>query len=59
LKTASSLRALSAPWKGKPTWQRTPGRRYALEVYLELDRTSEERSKFRDGEIFCMSGGSG
>lgn len=33
-------------------------RRYTLEEYLELDRTAEERFEFRDGEIFCMSGGS-
>ena len=33
-----------------------PERRYALEEYLELERTSEERFEFRDGEIFCMSG---
>src|ERR1044072_964044 len=35
-----------------------PERRYTLEEYLELDRTSEERLEFWDGEIFCMSGGS-
>ncbi len=35
-----------------------PDRRYTLEEYLELDRTSEERLEFRDGEVFCMSGGS-
>jgi Uma2 family endonuclease len=35
-----------------------PERRYTLEEYLELDRTSEERLEFRDGEVFCMSGGS-
>ena len=35
-----------------------PERRYTLEEYLELDRTSEERFEFRDGEVFCMSGGS-
>ena len=33
-----------------------PERRYTLEEYLELDRTSEERLEFRDGEVFCMSG---
>jgi Uma2 family endonuclease len=35
-----------------------PEHRYALEEYLELDRTSEERFEFWDGEVFCMSGGS-
>lgn len=35
-----------------------PARRYTLEEYLELDRTSEERLEFWDGEVFCMSGGS-
>jgi Uma2 family endonuclease len=35
-----------------------PARRYTLEEYLELDRTSEERFEFWDGEVFCMSGGS-
>ena len=35
-----------------------PEQRYTLEEYLELDRTSEERLEFWDGEIFCMSGGS-
>jgi Uma2 family endonuclease len=33
-----------------------PERRYTLEEYLELERTSEERFEFWDGEIFCMSG---
>jgi Uma2 family endonuclease len=35
-----------------------PEKRYTLEEYLELDRTSEERLEFWDGEVFCMSGGS-
>jgi Uma2 family endonuclease len=35
-----------------------PERRYTLEEYLELDRTSEERLEYWNGEIFCMSGGS-
>lgn len=35
-----------------------PERRYTLEEYLELDRTSEERLEFWDGEVFRMSGGS-
>lgn len=33
-----------------------PERRYTLEEYLELDRTSEERFELLNGEIFCMSG---
>ena len=33
-----------------------PELRYTLEEYLELERTSEERFEFWDGEIFCMSG---
>jgi len=35
-----------------------PERRYTLEEYLEMDRTSEERLEFWDGEVFYMSGGS-
>ncbi|HEX7318113.1 MAG TPA: Uma2 family endonuclease [Pyrinomonadaceae bacterium] len=35
-----------------------PERRYTLEEYFELERTSEERFEFWDGEVFCMSGGS-
>ena len=35
-----------------------PEKRYTLEEYLELDRSSEERLEFWDGEVFCMSGGS-
>jgi Uma2 family endonuclease len=35
-----------------------PEKRYTLEEYLELDRTSEERFEFWNGEVFCMSGGS-
>jgi Uma2 family endonuclease len=33
-----------------------PKRRYSLEEYFELERTSEERWEYFDGEIFCMSG---
>lgn len=33
-------------------------KRYTLEEYLELDRNSEERLEYWDGEIFAMSGGS-
>ena len=36
--------------------QRKP--RYTLAEYLELDRTSEERFEYWDGEIFAMSGAS-
>ncbi|MEN3333894.1 MAG: hypothetical protein V7641_3259 [Blastocatellia bacterium] len=32
--------------------------RYTLAEYLELDRTSEERLEYWDGEIFAMSGAS-
>jgi len=35
-----------------------PKRRYTLEEYLELERTSEEKYEFWNGEIFAMSGGS-
>lgn len=31
---------------------------YTLDEYFELERNSEERHEFWDGEIFCMSGGS-
>lgn len=34
-----------------------PKRHYTLEEYLELDRTSEERWEFWDGEVYAMSGG--
>ena len=40
------------------TMAANPERRYTLEEYLELDRTSEERFEFWNGEVFCMSGGS-
>ena len=33
-----------------------PERRYTLEEYLELDRVSEERIEYWNGEVFCMSG---
>jgi Uma2 family endonuclease len=35
-----------------------PKRRYTLEEYLELERTSEEKYEFWNGEIFAMSAGS-
>ncbi|MET0623924.1 MAG: Uma2 family endonuclease [Pyrinomonadaceae bacterium] len=41
-----------------PNMAANPERRYTLEEYLELDRTSEERLEFWNGEVFCMSGGS-
>lgn len=31
-------------------------RHYTLEEYFELERNSEERSEFFNGEVFCMSG---
>src|SRR2546423_399011 len=31
-------------------------RRYSLEEYFELERTSEERWEYFNGEVFCMSG---
>jgi len=30
--------------------------RYTLEEYFELERTSEERWEYLNGEVFCMSG---
>ena len=33
-------------------------RRYTLEEYFDLDKTSEERFEFWNGEVFCMSGAS-
>ncbi len=30
--------------------------RYTLEEYFELDRTSEEKYEYFNGEVFCMSG---
>ncbi|MCI0663726.1 MAG: Uma2 family endonuclease [Acidobacteria bacterium] len=35
-----------------------PKLKYTLEEYLELDRNSEERLEFWDGEVFSMSGAS-
>ena len=29
--------------------------RYTLEEYFELDRTSEEKYEYFNGEVFCMS----
>lgn len=33
-----------------------PKRHYTLEEYLELDRNSDERLEYWEGEIFSMSG---
>lgn len=33
-------------------------RHYTLEEYFELERTSDEKHEYFNGEIFCMSGGS-
>ena len=33
-----------------------PKKRYTLEEYLELDKTSEEKFEYFDGEVFNMSG---
>src|SRR5918911_1793522 len=33
-----------------------PKARYTLEEYFELERKSEERYEYWDGEVFCMSG---
>ena len=35
-----------------------PKRKYTLEEYIELDKNSEERYEYFDGEVVCMSGGS-
>jgi len=35
-----------------------PKYRYTLEEYVELDKNSEDRHEFFDGEVFAMSGGS-
>lgn len=35
-----------------------PKRSYTLEEYIELDKSSEERYEFFDGEVFAMGGGS-
>lgn len=35
-----------------------PEGRYTLEEYFELERTSEERFEFWNGEAFCLSGAS-
>jgi Uma2 family endonuclease len=33
-----------------------PKQRFTLEEYFELERTSEERWEYFNGEVFCMSG---
>ncbi|MCP9493287.1 MAG: Uma2 family endonuclease [Pyrinomonadaceae bacterium MAG19_C2-C3] len=33
-------------------------KRYTLEEYFELERNTDERYEFFNGEVFCMSGGS-
>src|SRR5262245_46011497 len=35
-----------------------PKKNYTLKEYLELDKTSEERYEYFDGEVFAMGGGS-
>jgi hypothetical protein len=35
-----------------------PHRRYTLEEYFDIERSSEEKYEFFDGEIFAMSGAS-
>lgn len=35
-----------------------PQKRYTLEEYIELDKNSEEKYEYFDGEVFAMSGGS-
>jgi Uma2 family endonuclease len=35
-----------------------PKRKYTLEEYLELERRSDERYEYWNGEVFCMSGAS-
>src|SRR6185295_17955528 len=35
-----------------------PAHRYTLEEYFELERSSEERYEYFDGEVFAMSGAS-
>src|SRR2546421_12589566 len=45
------------PWEERDV-AANPERRYTLEEYFELERNSEERFEFWNGEVFCMSGGS-
>lgn len=35
-----------------------PGRKYTLEEYIELDKNSEERFEYFNGDVFAMGGGS-
>lgn len=35
-----------------------PKQRYTIEEYIELDKNSEERFEYFDGEVFSMAGGS-
>jgi len=35
-----------------------PKRRYTLEEYIELDKNSEEKYEYFNGEVFAMAGGS-
>src|SRR3989440_13058042 len=44
------------PWEERDV-AANPERRYTLEEYFELERNSEERFEFWNGEVFCMSGG--
>jgi Uma2 family endonuclease len=46
-----------------PAWRKNamtalPKKRYTLEEYLELDKNSEEKYEYFDGEVFAMAGGS-
>jgi len=34
-----------------------PKKKYTLEEYLELDKNSEERYEYFDGDVFAMAGG--
>jgi Uma2 family endonuclease len=42
--------------KGCGKMSSQPKRRYTLEEYLELDKNSDERLEYWDGEIFSMAG---
>jgi Uma2 family endonuclease len=51
-----SLYRTGAITKGGVKMSAQPKRRYTLEEYLELDKNTDERLEYWDGEIFSMAG---
>lgn len=44
---------------GQPQSKTTPQKRFTIEEYLALDRTSDERYEYLDGIVYAMAGESG